>query len=209
MEFNSLAEVPTAIQPFYKEVTTEVPTGTYVEETFEYQDSNGVTRTGTRTVEVMETVTKALLKETGEFKTMEDVWRVVETAKGSGDVTIRNFLGMVNNFEAWRFCNKYLVWFTAEPQPDEERFLVWVNEMQEYSQEMYLTALTEWQAREPQGYPVINIDQWFLDNAEALRKAAYPSMEEQMRLQFEDMMNGTTKWRDTMQAVNEQYPLPS
>ena len=39
-----------------------------------------------------------------------------------------------------------------------------------------------------------------------LRSQEYPSREEQFDMQFHDRVNGTTTWRDTIQAIKDKYP---
>jgi len=39
-----------------------------------------------------------------------------------------------------------------------------------------------------------------------LRQREYPSREEQLDMQFHDQVNGTTIWRDTIQAIKDKYP---
>ena len=39
-----------------------------------------------------------------------------------------------------------------------------------------------------------------------LREAEYPSREEQFDMQFHDQVNGTTTWKDTIQAIKDKYP---
>ena len=39
-----------------------------------------------------------------------------------------------------------------------------------------------------------------------LRSQEYPSREEQFDMQYHDQVNGTTTWRDTIQAVKDRYP---
>jgi len=41
---------------------------------------------------------------------------------------------------------------------------------------------------------------------ETLRAAAYPSMAEQLDMQYWDSVNGTSTWADAIQAVKDQYP---
>ena len=41
---------------------------------------------------------------------------------------------------------------------------------------------------------------------ETLRAAAYPSMSEQLDMQYWDGINGTTTWADAIQAVKDEYP---
>lgn len=38
------------------------------------------------------------------------------------------------------------------------------------------------------------------------RAAAYPSIQEQLDMQYWDAINGTTVWQDTINAVKQQYP---
>ena len=48
------------------------------------------------------------------------------------------------------------------------------------------------------------------DNPEYIlqRQSAYPSLAEQLDMQYHDNINGTTTWADAIQAVKEQYPKP-
>jgi len=48
------------------------------------------------------------------------------------------------------------------------------------------------------------------DNAEYRlnRKAEYPSLAEQLDMQYHDKINGTTTWADAIQAVKDKYPKP-
>lgn len=39
-----------------------------------------------------------------------------------------------------------------------------------------------------------------------LRAAEYPSREDQFDMQFHDQVNGTTTWKDTIQAIKDRYP---
>ncbi len=39
-----------------------------------------------------------------------------------------------------------------------------------------------------------------------LRLLAYPPVEEQLDMIYWDMVNGTRKWQDTIQAIKEKYP---
>jgi hypothetical protein len=36
----------------------------------------------------------------------------------------------------------------------------------------------------------------------------YPTMEEQMDMQYHDLVNGTTTWKETIQAVKDAHPKP-
>ena len=40
------------------------------------------------------------------------------------------------------------------------------------------------------------------------RRAAYPSIAEQLDMQYHDKINGTTTWADAIQAVKDKYPKP-
>lgn len=41
------------------------------------------------------------------------------------------------------------------------------------------------------------------------RKRSYPSIQEQLDLQYWDAVNGTTKWKEAITAVKTKYPKPS
>jgi hypothetical protein len=40
------------------------------------------------------------------------------------------------------------------------------------------------------------------------RISEYPSIEEQMDMMYWDNVNGTTVWKDTIEAIKEKYPKP-
>ena len=40
------------------------------------------------------------------------------------------------------------------------------------------------------------------------RISAYPSIQEQLDMQYWDSINGTTTWADAIQAVKDAYPKP-
>jgi hypothetical protein len=42
-----------------------------------------------------------------------------------------------------------------------------------------------------------------------LRKPEYPSMQEQLDMQYWDAVNGTTTWQDAINAVKAKYPKPT
>jgi len=42
----------------------------------------------------------------------------------------------------------------------------------------------------------------------AQRAAEYPSLAEQLDMQYHDKINGTTTWADAIQAVKDKYPKP-
>ena len=40
------------------------------------------------------------------------------------------------------------------------------------------------------------------------RADAYPSIQDQLDMQYHDLMNGTTTWKDAIQAVKDSNPKP-
>lgn len=53
-------------------------------------------------------------------------------------------------------------------------------------------------------------EQWDSRNAEYVlqRASAYPSIQEQLDMQYHDSVNGTTTWADAIAAVKAEYPKP-
>jgi len=41
------------------------------------------------------------------------------------------------------------------------------------------------------------------------RQTAYPSIQDQLDMQYHDAVNGTTTWKDAIQAVKDAHPKPS
>lgn len=64
----------------------------------------------------------------------------------------------------------------------------------------YLTWLAEGNTPEPAD--VIPVTPEYITQ----RLAAYPSIADQMDMQYHDAVNGTTVWQDTIAAVKAQYP---
>ena len=48
--------------------------------------------------------------------------------------------------------------------------------------------------------------QWEKENYARTRKVSYPSMEEQLDMQYWDAVNGTTTWKDTIAKVKADNP---
>ena len=57
-----------------------------------------------------------------------------------------------------------------------------------------------------QGYDIVEGPDVVQPSYAELRIAEYPSREEQFDMQFHDQVNGTTTWRDTIQAIKDRYP---
>ena len=45
-------------------------------------------------------------------------------------------------------------------------------------------------------------------NYQRTRREAYPSLEEQLDLQYWDQVNGTTKWKEAIAKVKSDHPKP-
>ena len=45
-----------------------------------------------------------------------------------------------------------------------------------------------------------------LKKVQLTRAAAYPSLQEQMDMQYWDAVNSTTTWKDAIKAVKDKYP---
>jgi hypothetical protein len=52
--------------------------------------------------------------------------------------------------------------------------------------------------------PTFNETRTYIEN----RAAAYPSLAEQMDMQYWDSVNGTTVWADTIAAIKAAHPKP-
>lgn len=50
------------------------------------------------------------------------------------------------------------------------------------------------------------VGQWKEQNYALLREAAYPSLEEQLGMQYDDSINGTTTWLDMQESIKAKYP---
>jgi hypothetical protein len=46
------------------------------------------------------------------------------------------------------------------------------------------------------------------NNYKYQRQAEYPSMQEQLDMQYWDSINGTTTWQDTINTIKVKYPKP-
>ena len=50
--------------------------------------------------------------------------------------------------------------------------------------------------------------EWKANEYQRLRLREYPSMSEQLDMQYHDSVNGTTTWLDAINAVKAKYPKP-
>ena len=57
-----------------------------------------------------------------------------------------------------------------------------------------------------QGFDIVEGPDIVEPNYATLRQQEYPSREEQFDMQFHDQVNGTTTWKDTIQAIKDRYP---
>ena len=59
-------------------------------------------------------------------------------------------------------------------------------------------------------YPdVLVVDAVSLKKVQLTRAAAYPSLQEQLDMQYWDAVNGTTTWKDAIAKVKSDNPKPS
>lgn len=210
IDFENIDDIPSPIRDFYTLQEFREETGRFIEEHFTYQDEYGKTHTGTRLVPEYKFVKRVVPCPVKESKSMDDVWQVAQLHRGKRDDLIRSFLEMVNNGTLQRFHHAYLRWYQDKPDVKNPAFYETQGNPEaqpNFSQDLYDAAVMVWESQEPQRPELIAVDQWFIDNAPKLRNLAYPPIEEQMRMRFEDELNGTTTWRDAMQLVNTQYPL--
>ena len=54
----------------------------------------------------------------------------------------------------------------------------------------------------------INIKLSEIGKVQEARKKLYPSIQEQLDMQYWDSINGTTKWKDKIAEINAAEPLP-
>jgi hypothetical protein len=62
---------------------------------------------------------------------------------------------------------------------------------------------------QPTTEEVLASEAYDLDQCHNKRRAEYPSIEDQMDLQFHDAKDGTTKWQEAVQAVKTKWPTPA
>ena len=55
----------------------------------------------------------------------------------------------------------------------------------------------------------VDADAVALKKVQLTRAAAYPSLQEQMDMQYWDSVNGTTTWKDAIAKVKSDNPKPS
>ena len=55
----------------------------------------------------------------------------------------------------------------------------------------------------------VDADAVALNKVQLTRAAAYPSLQEQMDMQYWDAINGTTTWKDAIAKVKSDNPKPS
>lgn len=205
--FDKIEDVPQPIVDFYKVETRNEPTGNMNEEQYEYQDEEGNTQTSTRLVPEYHDVDYVVQVSVGEFKSLDDVWRVANLHRGKRDDLIRQFLAMVCNATQWRFHDEYIDWLVDEPDIDDNQYYQYdESETLKFSQELYDAAIQKWKDSEPVRPAKLDIEQWFFDNYYPLREAAYPPKEKQLEMQFDDQKHGTNTWFDSIEAVKLQYP---
>ena len=191
--FNEITEVPVAIRDFYQEVTKTEPKldadGNQITEPKEVPsfDENGNEIMVTIQVPVFHDVVYVELKPKGEFKSLDDVWRVAERHKGKNDALIAKFLAMYSGSLQWQWHDETLAILLAP------------------------TILpTDLEIELPVRPAIIDSEGWFLRNYSRLRQCAYPSYNDQFEMQYDDVssnvLSGQSAWRRCIDAVKAQYP---
>lgn len=71
-------------------------------------------------------------------------------------------------------------WNIDEPEPTQEQLDAWAIELE---------------------------DELFNSQQRELRRLAYPSLRDQLDMQYWDNINNTTTWQDLITSIKNQYPL--
>jgi len=57
---------------------------------------------------------------------------------------------------------------------------------------------------------ITELENEYTNNAYQRNRASeYPTIQEQLDLQYHDQVNGTTKWKDKIKSIKDKYPKPS
>ena len=65
------------------------------------------------------------------------------------------------------------------------------------------TEVVDWTAEELAAHAEAEANAW-----KGARQAAYPSWEDQLDMQYHDLVDGTTTWEDAIAKVKEDNPKP-
>lgn len=179
--YSKLTDVPADIRSFYREEVRKE----------QVLSDNGESK--------LVDVTYVIENAPTEFKTLEDVWRVAGKHKGKRDDVIELFVGMVGDSEQYFWFGKYKQWLAECDVINEANTNKVADDEGVMPDDIPLPA-------KPVQPAVIDFDQWKLDNYEKLRQCAMPDKATQMQLMYEDMTNGTTKFKDLTDAIKAQYP---
>lgn len=74
--------------------------------------------------------------------------------------------------------------------------------------------ISKWNLKDVPAPTDADIAQWRIDcdllyrQIKAREKRVYPSLKEQLDMQFHDMKNNTTVWEDTIEAIKLANPIP-
>jgi hypothetical protein len=105
------------------------------------------------------------------------------------------------DFDSKSECDAHVVTFGGfvAPKPDSDRTRYWVVDADE------------------SGKKTLTYDKATADSDDAaiaavaykdVRRAAYPDLGEQMDMQYHDLVDGTTKWKDAVAKVKSDNPKP-
>ncbi len=151
-------------------------------------------------------------------KTALDVQSVIDKHKGERDDVVDRVLGVhIENLQ-WEWFDSYLVW-----EEEHESVLAWndsvagtvshTNTVRSWDEEK-----EEWVYKEEDVLfdekpvplkpprPTVDVSSWKRINYQILRAAAYPSSGEQMGMQYDDVVEGTSTWVECQEAIKAQYP---
>lgn len=217
--FNTINDVPGLIRDFYEiYYTTELvfdddQNPVMVDEQYTYIDENGAEQTGTRQVQDTEQVEQVRKKVPGEFKSYSDIETLALKLNGSNDELIRSYISMHSELVRWSFHDDYLDWHVKKEEIEALETLTDPSHESGYKNGFTPTIkqqmMDDHATTEPDEVTEIDIDNYMLENYSKLRYAAYPPKHIQFEMMYDDQVNGTTTFRDAIDAVKLQYPKPA
>lgn len=126
--------------------------------------------------------------------------------QGAYDNVLQSLYRAWQESQQWMWYNKYQAWLIECNKVDKENA----------SLKPYIDQTTGEEVAPPYkekppmpGRPDIQSwDTWCAENYAFLRECAYPSIKEQLGMQYDDLKNGSTSWVDMQERIKEQYPKP-
>lgn len=127
--------------------------------------------------------------------------------KGACDDVLQSLHDAWQESLQWQWYSQYQAWLIECEKTDEENASLMPYKDDATGEKVE----PEYKEKPPMPVrpSIQSWDTWCAENYAFLRECAYPSIKEQLGMQYDDIKNGSTLWLDMQERIKAQYPKPA